>query len=107
MPDKTNDTVIAAVMEQLMAEGPQAMAQIVTALMNLAMRMEREQFLAAGHDERAPDQGSRERGSGGKRRRRPDACSPWRLRGGPPSTRPRSKATRHRQASSRRRRRPG
>jgi hypothetical protein len=27
MPDKTNDTVIATVMEQLMAEGPQAMAQ--------------------------------------------------------------------------------
>jgi putative transposase len=55
MPDKTNDTVIATVMEQLMAEGPQAMAQIVTALMNLAMRMEREQFLGAGHYERAPE----------------------------------------------------
>ncbi len=53
MPDKTNDTVIATVMEQLMAEGPQAMAQIVTVLMNLAMRMEREQFLGAGHYERA------------------------------------------------------
>ena len=55
MPDKTNDTVIATVMEQLMAEGPQAMAQIMTALMNLAMRMEREQFLGAGHYERAVD----------------------------------------------------
>jgi putative transposase len=55
MPDKTNDTVIATVMEQLMAEGPQAMAQIVTVLMNLAMRMEREQFLGAGHYERAVD----------------------------------------------------
>jgi putative transposase len=55
MPDKTNDTVIATVMEQLMAEGPQAMAQIITALMNLAMRMEREQFLGAGHYERAVD----------------------------------------------------
>jgi putative transposase len=55
MPDKTNDTVIATVMEQLMAEGPQAMAQIITALMNLAMRMEREQFLGAGHYERVPD----------------------------------------------------
>jgi putative transposase len=42
-------------MEQLMAEGPQAMAQIITALMNLAMRMEREQFLGAGHYERAVD----------------------------------------------------
>ena len=55
MPDKTNDTVIATVMEQLMAEGPQAMAQVMTALMNLAMRMEREQFLGAGHYERAPE----------------------------------------------------
>ena len=55
MPDKTNDTVIATVMEQLMAEGPQAMAQIITVFMNLAMRMEREQFLDAGHYERAVD----------------------------------------------------
>jgi putative transposase len=55
VPDKTNDTVIATVMEQLMAEGPQAMVQIITALMNLAMRMEREQFLGAGHYERAVD----------------------------------------------------
>ena len=55
MPDKTNDTVIATVMEQLMAEGPQAMAQAIAALMNLAMRMEREQFLGAGHDERVVD----------------------------------------------------
>ena len=55
MPDKNSDTIIAAVMEQLMAEGPQAMAQIMTALMNPAMRMEREQFLAAGHHERAPE----------------------------------------------------
>ena len=38
-----------------MAEGPQAMAQIITALMNLAMRMEREQFLGAGHYERTVD----------------------------------------------------
>jgi len=53
MPDNTNDTVIVAVMEQLIAEGPQAMAGIITQLMNLAMRMEREQFLGAGHYERA------------------------------------------------------
>ena len=31
------------------------MAQIITALMNPAMRMEREQFLAAGHYERAAE----------------------------------------------------
>ena len=41
----SKDTAIAAAMEQLMAEGPQAMAQVMTTLMNLAMRMEREQFL--------------------------------------------------------------
>ncbi len=40
--------LVAAVMEQPVAEGPQAMAQIVTALMNLAMRMDCEQFLGAG-----------------------------------------------------------
>jgi putative transposase len=55
MPDKTSDTIMAAVMEQLVAEGPEAMAQVMTALMNLAMRMEREQFLGAGHYERAAE----------------------------------------------------
>ena len=49
----SKDTAIAAAMEQLMAEGPQAMAQVMTTLMNLAMRMEREQFLGAGHYERS------------------------------------------------------
>ena len=49
----SKDTAIAAIMEQLMAEGPQAMAPVVTALMNLAMQMEREQFLGAGHYERS------------------------------------------------------
>ena len=55
MPDKTSDTIIAAVMEQLVAEGPPAMAQVMTALMNLAIRLEREQFLGAGHYERAAE----------------------------------------------------
>ena len=55
MPDKTSDTIIAAVLEQLVAEGLQVMAQVVTALMNLAMRMEREQFLGAGHYERVAE----------------------------------------------------
>lgn len=55
MPENSRDTLIATVMEQLMAEGPQAMAQVVTVLMNLAMLMEREQFLSAGHYERAPE----------------------------------------------------
>ena len=50
----SNDTTIAQLMEQLIAEGPQAMAQVMTTLMNAAMRFEREQFLGAGHYERAP-----------------------------------------------------
>ena len=50
----SNDTTVAALMEQLIAEGPQAMAQVMTTLMNLAMRLEREQFLGAGHYERGP-----------------------------------------------------
>jgi putative transposase len=47
------DTTLAAVMEQLIAEGPQAMTPVMTALMNLAMRLEREQYLGAGHYERS------------------------------------------------------
>jgi transposase-like protein len=45
--------MIAAVLEQLAAEGPQAMSQVMTMLMNLAMRTEREQYLGAGHYERS------------------------------------------------------
>ena len=40
----SKDTAIAAAMEQLMAEGPQAMGQVMTMLMNLAMRMERDRL---------------------------------------------------------------
>ncbi len=49
----SKDTTLAAVLEQLIAEGPQGMAQAMTTLMNLAMRMEREQYLGAGHYERS------------------------------------------------------
>jgi len=51
----SNDTTIAAVMEQLIEEGPQAVAQVMTTLMNLAMRLERERFLGAGHYQRGPE----------------------------------------------------
>lgn len=50
MPETHNRT-ITEIVEQLMREGPQAMAPVMSALMNLAMRMEREQFLGAGHYE--------------------------------------------------------
>ena len=49
-----NDTTIASLLEQLIADGPQAMSQVMTTLMNVAMRLEREQFLRAGHYERGP-----------------------------------------------------
>ena len=50
---QTQDTIVAALMEQLIAEG--RMAQVFTTLFNLAMRLERERFLGAGLYERNPD----------------------------------------------------
>ena len=50
-----NDTTIAALLEQLIADGPQAMALVMTTLMNVAMKLEREQFLGAAHYERGPE----------------------------------------------------
>ena len=49
------DTTFAHILEQLIADGPQEVARIVTTLMNLAMRTEREQFLGAGHYERGAE----------------------------------------------------
>ena len=45
---QTQDTIVAALMEQLIAKGPDGMAQVFTALFNLALRLERERFLGAG-----------------------------------------------------------
>ena len=51
-----NDTAIAILLQTLVAKKkPQAMPQVVTPLMNVAMRLEGEQFLGAGHYERGPD----------------------------------------------------
>ena len=52
---QTQDTIVAALMEQLIAEGPDGMAQVFTTLFNLAMRLERERFLGAGLYERNAD----------------------------------------------------
>src|SRR5512144_266301 len=49
------DRIIATLMEQLIVEGPDGMAQVFTALFDLAMRLERERFLGAGLYERNPD----------------------------------------------------
>jgi transposase-like protein len=54
MPD-SKDTAIAALMEQLAAQGPDSMADVFTGLFNLAMRFERERFLGAAHYERSPE----------------------------------------------------
>ena len=52
---QNQDTIITALMEQLIAEGPDGMAQVFTALFNLALRLERERFLGAGLYERNAD----------------------------------------------------
>ena len=54
MPE-AQGTIIAALMEQLIESGPDGMAQAFTALFNLAMRLERERFLAAEPYERRPE----------------------------------------------------
>ena len=46
------DTVIEELMEQIISNGPEDMASVFIRLFDLAMRMEREQFLDAGHYER-------------------------------------------------------
>ena len=46
------DTVIEELMEQIVSNGPEDMASVFARLFDLAMRIEREQFLDAGHYER-------------------------------------------------------
>ncbi len=50
-----NDRIIADLMEQLIENGPDGMASAFTALMNLAMRIERERHLGAQAYERSPE----------------------------------------------------
>ena len=49
------NTVIATLLEQLIKEGPDGMAQAFTALFELAMRLERERHWEAGLHERNPE----------------------------------------------------
>lgn len=49
------DRIIAELMEQMIAQGPEGMAGVFTRLFNLAMRFEREQFLGARHYERSEE----------------------------------------------------
>lgn len=54
MPSE-NDRIIADLMEQLIESGPDGMASAFIALMNLAMRIDRERHLGAQAYERSPD----------------------------------------------------
>ena len=47
-------TSIEALTEQLIETGPEDMAAVFAGLFNLALRIERERFLGAGHYERTP-----------------------------------------------------
>ena len=52
-----NDRIITDLMEQLIESGPDGMASAFTTLLNLAMRLEREQHLGARAYERTPERG--------------------------------------------------
>ena len=52
---QTNNSVFDVVVEQLISEGPDAMRPVLTALLNEAMKIEREQFLGASHYEHSKD----------------------------------------------------
>ncbi len=54
MPEH-QDRVVAALMEQPIAHGPERMGEAFAELFNLALRLERERFLGAGLYERAAD----------------------------------------------------
>ena len=52
---ETAGRIIAALMERLIAHGPERMGAVVAGLVNLARRLERERFLGAGLDERTAE----------------------------------------------------
>jgi transposase-like protein len=54
MPEQ-HDRIVAALMERLIAHGPEQMGEVFAALFNLALRLERERFLGAGLYERTAD----------------------------------------------------
>ena len=52
---ETEGRIIAELMEQLIAHGPERMGEVFAGLFNLALRLERERFLGAGLYERTAD----------------------------------------------------
>jgi putative transposase len=54
MPEH-QDRIVAALMERLIAHGPEQMGEVFAGLFNLALRLERERFLGAGLYERTAE----------------------------------------------------
>ncbi len=52
---RDQDNALEALMEQLIESGTEEMASVFAGLFNLAMRIERERFLCAGHYERSSE----------------------------------------------------
>jgi hypothetical protein len=53
--DSRHDKAIEAVLEQLIEHGPEGIATVFARTFEMAMRIERERFLRAGHYERTTD----------------------------------------------------
>ncbi|MET4102828.1 putative transposase [Roseovarius sp. MBR-78] len=53
--DRRKDTALEVVLEQLIEHGPGEIASVFTRAFELAMQIERERFLGAGHYERTPE----------------------------------------------------
>ena len=53
--DGRKDTTLEAVLEQLIEHGPGEIASVFARAFELAMQIERERFLRAGHYERTPE----------------------------------------------------
>jgi len=70
--DRRNDTAVEAILEQLIEQGPGGIAGVFARAFELAMQIERERFLGAGHYERTPER----RGYPG-RRGCADRSTPW------------------------------
>ena len=51
---ETEGRIVAELMDQLIAHGPERMGEVFAGLFNLALQLERERFLAAGRYERTP-----------------------------------------------------
>lgn len=66
MPTR-DDEGIDELMEQLIETGPEGMAVAFTAMLNLAMRLERERHVGAQADERSPERSGCANGSKAKK----------------------------------------